>query len=98
MRSARCRYLARIIGVAIVTDSTSYVPAALVRRRGTRRAAADRDRWRGLRRERAEATSPTVAEAHHAIWWRNTVDLITFGLERMLERSRDGSRTQEAAS
>jgi hypothetical protein len=23
-------------------------------------------------------------------WWRNTVDLITFGLERMLERSRDG--------
>jgi AcrR family transcriptional regulator len=25
-------------------------------------------------------------------WWRNTVDLITFGLERMLERSRDGSR------
>jgi hypothetical protein len=28
MRSARCRYLARITGVAIVTDSTSYVPAA----------------------------------------------------------------------
>jgi AcrR family transcriptional regulator len=24
-------------------------------------------------------------------WWGNTVDLITFGLERMLERSRDGS-------
>ena len=24
-------------------------------------------------------------------WWENTVDLITFGLERMLERSRDGS-------
>ncbi|MGH2444655.1 MAG: TetR/AcrR family transcriptional regulator [Candidatus Limnocylindria bacterium] len=23
-------------------------------------------------------------------WWRNTVDLITFGLERMLERSRGG--------
>lgn len=31
-------------------------------------------------------------------WWRNTVDLITFGLERMLERSRDGSRPQEGAS
>ncbi len=31
-------------------------------------------------------------------WWRNTVDLITFGLERMLERSRDGSQTQESAS
>lgn len=28
MRSARCRYLAGITGVAIVTDSTSYVPAA----------------------------------------------------------------------
>ena len=24
-------------------------------------------------------------------WWGNTVDLITFGLERMLERSRDGT-------
>ena len=30
-------------------------------------------------------------------WWGQTVDLITFGLERMLERSRDGSRTHEAA-
>jgi TetR/AcrR family tetracycline transcriptional repressor len=28
-------------------------------------------------------------------WWGNTVDLITFGLERMLERSRDSSRRQE---
>jgi hypothetical protein len=28
MRSARCPYLARITGVAIVNDSTSYVPAA----------------------------------------------------------------------
>ena len=36
MRSARCRYLARITGVAIVTDSTSYVPAALVRQHGIR--------------------------------------------------------------
>lgn len=31
-------------------------------------------------------------------WWGYTVDLITFGLERMLERSRDGSRPQESAS
>jgi TetR/AcrR family transcriptional regulator, tetracycline repressor protein len=31
-------------------------------------------------------------------WWRNTVDLITFGLERMLERGRDGSGPQEGAS
>src|SRR6266540_3336184 len=29
-------------------------------------------------------------------WWRNTVDLIVFGLERMLERGRDGP--QESAS
>ena len=31
-------------------------------------------------------------------WWRNTVDLIVFGLERMLERSRDDSRPQESSS
>jgi TetR/AcrR family tetracycline transcriptional repressor len=31
-------------------------------------------------------------------WWGNTVDLITFGLERMLERSRDGSRPQGRTS
>ncbi len=31
-------------------------------------------------------------------WWGNTVDLITFGLERMLERSRDRSRPQGSAS
>ena len=28
-------------------------------------------------------------------WWENTLDLITFGLERMLEHSREGSRPQE---
>jgi hypothetical protein len=31
-------------------------------------------------------------------WWGNTVDLITFGLERMLERSRAGSRPPKRAS
>jgi len=31
-------------------------------------------------------------------WWGHTVDLITFGLERMLERSREGARAQEGAS
>jgi hypothetical protein len=30
-------------------------------------------------------------------WWGRTVDLITFGLERMLERSRDGSLPPESA-
>jgi AcrR family transcriptional regulator len=31
-------------------------------------------------------------------WWSTTVDLIMFGLERMLELSRDGSRPQESTS
>lgn len=31
-------------------------------------------------------------------WWGYTVDLITFGLERMLERSRAGSRPEGSAS
>jgi AcrR family transcriptional regulator len=31
-------------------------------------------------------------------WWRNTVDLITFGLERMLERGSDGSPPHESTS
>ena len=31
-------------------------------------------------------------------WWRSTVDLITFGLERMLERSRDGSWPHDAGA
>jgi AcrR family transcriptional regulator len=31
-------------------------------------------------------------------WWRNTVDLIAFGLEQMLERSRSGSQPREGAS
>jgi AcrR family transcriptional regulator len=31
-------------------------------------------------------------------WWQNTVDLITFGLERMLERGGGGSRAQSGGS
>jgi AcrR family transcriptional regulator len=31
-------------------------------------------------------------------WWRNTVDLIVFGLERILERDPDGSPPLESAS
>ena len=31
-------------------------------------------------------------------WWGQTVDLITFGLERMLERSSGGSRPQQVTS
>lgn len=31
-------------------------------------------------------------------WWQNMLDLITFGLERMLEQGRGGSRPHESAS
>ena len=31
-------------------------------------------------------------------WWGNTVDLITFGLERMLERSREGAGAEQRTS
>jgi AcrR family transcriptional regulator len=31
-------------------------------------------------------------------WWPNTVDLIVFGLERMLDHSRDGSQPEERSS
>ena len=41
--------------------------------------------------ESAEDTAEVwLTDPNH--WWGNTVDLITFGLERMLERSRDGSQ------
>jgi AcrR family transcriptional regulator len=47
--------------------------------------------------ESAEDTAEVwLTDPNH--WWGNTVDLITFGLERMLERSRDRSRPQESAS
>jgi AcrR family transcriptional regulator len=44
--------------------------------------------------ESAEDTAEVwLTDPNH--WWPNTVDLIIFGLERMLERSSDGSRPQE---
>lgn len=47
--------------------------------------------------ESAEDTAEVwLTDPNH--WWGNTVDLITFGLERMLERSRDGSPSQKGAS
>ena len=45
--------------------------------------------------ESAEDTAE-VWLSHPDRWWQNTVDLITFGLERMLERGRD--RPQEGVS
>lgn len=47
--------------------------------------------------ESAEDTAEVwLSDPDH--WWRNTVDLITFGLERMLERSLEGSRPPGATS
>jgi TetR/AcrR family tetracycline transcriptional repressor len=47
--------------------------------------------------ESAEDTAEVwLTDPNH--WWRKTVDLITFGLERMLERSRDSSRPKESGS
>ena len=47
--------------------------------------------------ESAEDTAEVwLTDPNH--WWRDTVDLITFGLERMLERSLEGSRRQASAS
>jgi TetR/AcrR family transcriptional regulator, tetracycline repressor protein len=47
--------------------------------------------------ESAEDTAEVWLSDPHR-WWRNTVDLIMFGLEGMLEQDRDGSRPQETAS
>ena len=45
----------------------------------------------------AEVTAEVwLTDPNH--WWPNTVDLIMFGLERMLERSRAGSRPEERSS
>jgi TetR/AcrR family tetracycline transcriptional repressor len=47
--------------------------------------------------ESAEDTAEVwLSDPDH--WWRNTVDLIMFGLERMLEGGGDGSRPQENTS
>jgi TetR/AcrR family tetracycline transcriptional repressor len=47
--------------------------------------------------ESAEDTAEVWLSDPHR-WWRNTVDLITFGLEAMLERSRDESRPHESTT
>lgn len=49
-----------------------------------------RDEFPNLVESADETAEVWLSEPHR--WWRNTVDLITFGLERMLERSGDGSR------
>jgi len=47
--------------------------------------------------ESAEVTAEVWLTDPNA-WWGNTVDLITFGLDRMLERSRDSGRPKESDS
>ena len=47
--------------------------------------------------ESAEDTAEVwLTDPNH--WWGDTVDLITFGLERMLERSLEASRPEAPTS
>ncbi len=49
-----------------------------------------RDEFPNLVASAEDTAEVWLTDPNH--WWRNTVDLITYGLERMLERSREGSR------
>ena len=49
-----------------------------------------RDEFPNLIESAADTAEVWLTDPNH--WWGETVDLITFGLERMLERSRDRSR------
>ena len=55
-----------------------------------------RDKFPNLVESAEDTAEVWLSDPDH--WWRNTVDVIMFGLERMLERSRDGSRQQEGTS
>jgi TetR/AcrR family tetracycline transcriptional repressor len=55
-----------------------------------------RDEFPNLVESAADTAEVWLTDPNH--WWRDTVDLITFGLEQMLERTREGSRPQEGAS
>jgi AcrR family transcriptional regulator len=48
-----------------------------------------RDEFPNLVESTEDTAEVWLTDPNH--WWGDTVDLITFGLERMLERSRDGS-------
>jgi len=54
-----------------------------------------RDEFPNLVESADDTAEVWLTDPNH--WWRNTVDLIMFGLERMLERSRDGSQHQEGS-
>ncbi len=55
-----------------------------------------RDEFPHLIESADETAEVWLSDPDH--WWQDTVDLITFGLERMLERGRGGSRSPERAS
>ena len=55
-----------------------------------------RDTFPNLVESAEDAAEVWLTDPNH--WWGNTVDLIMFGLERMLERSREGSRPQKGTS
>jgi TetR/AcrR family tetracycline transcriptional repressor len=68
----------------------------LVRRRfALTQLSLPRDEFPNLIESADDTAEVWLTDPNH--WWGNTVDLITFGLERMLERSRDSSRSQESA-
>ena len=55
-----------------------------------------RDEFPNLVESAEDAAEVWLADPNQ--WWRNTVDLIMFGLERMLERPSEGSLQQERTS
>jgi len=55
-----------------------------------------RDKFPNLVESAEDTAEIWLTDPNH--WWGNTVDLIMFGLERMLERSHDGSKPQKRPS
>jgi TetR/AcrR family tetracycline transcriptional repressor len=66
----------------------------LVRRRfALSQMSLPRDEFPNLVESADDTAEVWLTDPNH--WWGRTVDLITFGLERMLEHSHDGSRPPE---
>jgi len=78
------------------TPLDTYQLDLLRRRFALAQLSLPRDEFPNLVESAEDTAEVWLTDPNH--WWGNTVDLITFGLERMLERSRDRSRPQEEAS
>jgi len=66
----------------------TYQVDLLRRRFALAQLSLPRDEFPNLVESADDTAEVWLTDPNH--WWGNTVDLITFGLERMLERSRDG--------